>query len=87
MKEVWKFQLGDGMDQNIKMPMHSTVIAVQVQHDHACLWVLVQPENVQEYRRFHIVGTGHAVPESARKYIGTIQQGLFVWHIFEGDNG
>lgn len=84
--EIWKFPLGDGMAQDIEMPMHAEILTVQVQHGHACLWAKVNPENVKQRRRIHIVGTGHDVPADALGYIGTIQQGLFVWHIFQGGN-
>jgi hypothetical protein len=81
--EIWKFPLGDGMAQDIEMPMHAEILTVQVQHGHVCLWAKVAPENVKKPRRIHIVGTGHEVPKGAFGYIGTVQQGVFVWHIFE----
>jgi hypothetical protein len=36
-----------------------------------------------EERYFRIYGTGHTMPEACGKYIGTVQQGAFVWHVFE----
>jgi hypothetical protein len=37
-----------------------------------------------EFRNFAIVGTGHDFPEADDfTYINTIQDGPFVWHIFE----
>lgn len=84
-KEIWKFPLGDGMEQRIDMPMHAEILTVQMQHGHTCLWAMVDPENVKRPRTILIVGTGHDVPQDARRYIGTVQHDLFVWHIFEGD--
>lgn len=83
VKEIWKFPLGDGMQQDIKMPMHAEILTVQVQHGHVCLWAKVTPANVKKLRRIHVVGTGHPVPAGAFGYVGTVQQGPFVWHIFE----
>ena len=38
-------------------------------------------------RAFQIIGTGNEFPEPPRhcqlKYIATIQEGSFVWHLFE----
>lgn len=82
-QEIWKFPLADGMAQDIEMPMHAEILTVQVQNGLACLWAKVNPENVKKARRIHVVGTGHTVPQGAFGYLGTIQQGMFVWHIFE----
>lgn len=54
------------------------------------MWVRVNPHNGFESRRFHIIGTGHSVvidvdPDGMEniKYLSTVQQGRFVWHVFE----
>ena len=34
------------------------------------------------HRMFQVFGTGHNIPHSA-KYCGTVQVGMFVWHLYE----
>jgi hypothetical protein len=83
-KQIWKYPLGNGSPQEIAMPEHADILTVQNQDGHACLWVMVNPQNDKVKRRIHIIGTGHDMPsEETLSYIGTIQQGIFVWHIFE----
>ena len=51
-----------------------------------CLWALVDTDEGRMVRRmFRIYGTGRKIREPRRNlnYIGTVQIGSFVWHIFE----
>jgi hypothetical protein len=49
----------------------------------ACIWAKVSPENELEKRQFLVVGTGHTFDDTDMVYIGTYQDGPFVWHLFE----
>lgn len=77
------------------MPAGAEIIDVQVQIDHAsfrpgskllCAWVIVNPEAQTMVRDFLVVGTGQELPgnATAESHIVTLQDGLFVWHIFDG---
>lgn len=83
--EIWKYPLGNGSPQMVSMPKGAEILTVQVQAGHTCLWAHVDPNEELEPRKIYIVGTGHPTPADAWRYIGTIQQPPFVWHIFEGD--
>ena len=82
----------------VEMPQGSLILAVQVKKKHLvnnglpfiaetpCLWALVDTEEGSMVRRmFRIYGTGRKIREPRRNlnYIGTVQTGSFVWHIFE----
>lgn len=51
-----------------------------------CAWSTASPGGEARERIFHIVGTGHAIPQPPGKrlqYMRSVTQGPFVWHIFE----
>ncbi len=52
--------------------------------DEICLWAQVpdgDPE-LLEVRNFAVIGTGWDVPDPGI-YIGTVFDGIFVWHVYE----
>ncbi len=66
------------------MPLNATILSAQAQGSDLVLWASHAPHQPIGQRRINIVGTGHAfIPELAGEFIGTVQQGLFVWHLFD----
>lgn len=83
---VWKFQIPIADDVAIQMPKGAKFLAFQTQNEQPCLWVLVDPAEEKETRRFHVAGTGHPILDGPKlDYIGTCQVrgGALVWHLFE----
>lgn len=66
----------------IEMPVGATILSVQMQGGTAQLWALVDPYAGTERRRFAVIGTGWDIPDH-HVYLGTWQDGPFVWHLFE----
>jgi hypothetical protein len=89
-RTIWKFPLKIDDRQIIKMPIYAEILTVQkVQNGTPCIWVLVDPEGETEERNFEIFGTGNPIYVDMgvdRKYIGTFQDSIFVWHLFERIN-
>lgn len=89
MKTIWKYFLEIVDMPNLNMPQGAEVVSVQPQaiSDDAtgiALWAIVDPEAKTEERRFRIFGTGHPIPSEFRgKFIGTVQLGQLVFHVFE----
>ncbi len=84
---IWKAIL-DVIDlQKMAMPNASRIISVGLQEGRICLWFMCDPTKASEDRVIEIFGTGHPI-ESAipRDFLGTVQQGEFVWHIFARPN-
>lgn len=83
-RTVWKFPLTgitvEG-EVNLRMPVNSQPLCIQVQEGKPCLWVLAYPNNPQMDYHFYIVGTGQPV-ESDWQYVGTWQEPPYVWHLF-----
>lgn len=82
-RTIWKFPLAITDQQAISMPSYADIVSVQRQGDSLCLWAIVAPENPQQRRDIRIVGTGHPMPDDRLVFIATVQDGPFVWHVFE----
>lgn len=81
-KTIWKYELKQGTTEII-MPTGAEILTVQNQGEHPMLWVLVEPDNKPQTRRFTIFGTGWPMDDYSGDYVATFQQGSFVWHVFE----
>ena len=79
MKQIWKYKLSESA---IEMPIDAEILSVQLQNDVPHIWAMVSPQNELEKRKFAIVGTGQSFDDTNMKYIGTYQDGPFVWHLF-----
>ena len=71
------------MEYEVSMPVGAGVIAAQMQHRALCLWAEVDPEKPMERRPFMVIGTGHTPVPEYGVYIGTVQDGNFVWHVYD----
>lgn len=81
---IWKFQLQVTLKQDVEMPLGTEILCLQTQQGRPCLWAEVNPDNKTEARTFRIVGTGNSRDiNSFGKYIGTFQDGMYVWHLYE----
>lgn len=58
------------------------VLDFQIQHDMLTIWTLenYRSNDAPTEERFMILGTGSEV-EDGWTYIGTVQHGVFVWHL------
>lgn len=67
------------------IPADAEVLDVQIQHDDICVWYLTSetPPPIPQSRTLVIHGTGQLLSLTARKYLGTVQAGSLVWHIFD----
>ena len=86
MKEIWKFTLPVTDYPVVSMPKGARVLSVGVQHGEVQVWALVDPEAPTELRRFMKIDTGQCMTEPCVeriRFIGTVQMGDLVWHIFD----
>ncbi len=81
MKVIWKYELND---EHIYVPRNSKVLCVKLQHGTPCVWILVEDydENVN-LLQFQVVETGEEFDITDRKYVGTYEEGPYIWHVFE----
>jgi hypothetical protein len=85
-KTIWKYPLELQDEQMIEVPVNSEYLHVALQDGVITLWVLVNPTYPKVGKIISIFGTGRTVSVCYKKsqHIGTIFQGVFVWHIFDG---
>jgi hypothetical protein len=91
--KIFKYPLEKTPVQNVVMPKGAIILTCQIDNKAGIptLWALVTPpelykEKETENKVIEIFGTGHEIPsgtEIKRSYIGTVQDGSLVWHIFE----
>ena len=83
MSRIWKFSLTpDVAEQTIEVPAGASFLSVQMQAGRPCLWFVVSPERERVPVSIEIVGTGWPMDLLGKAYLGTVQDGAFVWHIF-----
>lgn len=82
---IWKYTIEIADVQVLMLPAGARILTVQIQHGTVCAWAVVDPEALLVARKLFIVGTGHPTDlNESDIYLGTVQQGGFVWHVFEG---
>lgn len=85
-RTIWKFPFDVDDRVGIDMPKGAKLLAVQLQGDTPCLWAEVDPGAKKESRLFAVFGTGNQMPREmgySDVYVGTFQEGPFVWHLYE----
>jgi len=69
---------------SIDMPVDAEILTFQMQDGNRCIWAKVDTDKPKAARNFRLAGTGHPLPiDKNMKYIGTVQQHIFVFHLFE----
>jgi len=82
MKVIYKYELKLTEKQTIEMPAFARFLSVQVQNGKIQVWALVDTEQPPRLNIFKIIGTGGRIDETLGIFLGTIQLGGFVWHVF-----
>lgn len=83
---IYKYTLRTKNRQIVEMPLESEIKTAQMQRDKLCLWVQVEEKfsDRTEPRLIEVIGTGeHFNSGELRTYIATVQDGTYVWHVFE----
>lgn len=80
---IFKYQLNSAVNH---LPQGAKILSAQVQNDQICIWALVDPDRPLVMRKLKIFGTGQPLPVHGpieAVFVGTVQQGIYVWHIFD----
>ena len=88
MTTIYKYTLEEDLSCSIlEIPKDAVFRYIDTQRGLICLWFQVDTDKPLEQRRFIVYGTGHKIvcPE-LMVYIGSVQAGMFVWHVFEQPN-
>jgi len=79
---IYKYKLEMPLCSHM-MPRKAEILAVQKQGDDIVLWAQVDTQAKLEVRRFMCCVTGGNAPAGKHEYIGTVQLGDFVAHVYE----
>ncbi|AKQ75828.1 hypothetical protein FDH82_gp38 [Roseobacter phage RDJL Phi 2] len=82
--QIWKFPLRAERHQMVVMPAGSVPLSIQMQNGAPTLWASVHPDAPKMQRDLSLIGTGHDLPSGVQSFIGTVQDGALVWHLFDG---
>jgi hypothetical protein len=78
--------LGGSGDLELAFPKGARFLTLQVQGRDPCIWALVDPDAAPQLRRLQWIGTGHdASSLDDAHYLGTVQTGPYVFHLFDRD--
>ncbi len=81
---IWKFPLELADVQEVEMPSGAQLLSVDSQQGTLCLWAMVDLDSgTKERHVIDILGTGNPIESHHRSFIGTVQMGTLVWHIFQ----
>lgn len=82
---IYKYPLYISDRNEIEMPSDAKILCVQMQHGVLYIWALVdEVHSLTRFRYIRIFGTGHPIDDPNKlRYIGTVNDGRFVWHVFE----
>lgn len=86
MRTIHKFPFKVEDTVTLELPRGAVIIRVadsgQIAH-HGLLWAIVDTDQPMERRAIYVRGTGHPLPAERTRYIGTFDDGPFVWHVLE----
>ena len=83
MRTIHKYTIArTGMSQ-IPVRRGAQLLDVQIQNDAMCIWAEVDTDADYEERAFLVFGTGWEMPMVTMVHIATVQDGPFVWHVYE----
>lgn len=93
MTTIFKYPLGKPMMWfDLLLPRDAEFLSVQVQNNTIVAWFkVIDPSVLKETQEFILVGTGQELEKvdvhSDSQYLGTVQHGPFVWHLFKNQRG
>ena len=86
METIWKYKLATTDEQFIEIPTGFTPLFLDVQRPGPtpCLWCRVDPKAPKIRQKIITHGTGHPVPETTGKHVGSymLEGGSLIFHVF-----
>ncbi|MBY0561523.1 hypothetical protein [Hyphomicrobium sp.] len=79
-RTIYKYHI-DTPDKMLRLPAPEP-LSVGMQGEEMMLWAAVTPGATESEVYVKIVGTGHPCPAEPWKFLGTVFDGRYVWHVF-----
>lgn len=84
MQTIYKYEITNLDHTIINMPTFAKILHAGVQDGKIYIWARVNTDELASPRIIRCYGTGNDCSyEGDQVYLGTVQLGLFVWHVFE----
>lgn len=87
MRTIHKFTFKFEDTVTLEMPKGAVIVRVAKgdcpDYGHGLLWAIVDTEKPMERRTLFCRETGHVLPETRSRYLGTFNHGPFFWHVLE----
>jgi hypothetical protein len=84
MTVIYKYPILITDLQTITLPSGATFVKVGLDpQGQICLWAIVDPELPVTREYIHIRGTGQPLTDLPTRYLGSFNDGPFVWHVFQ----
>jgi len=86
MKTIYKYPLNSDRISVINLPINAKILTAAIQNKIICIWAEVDTKTPTKERFFEIFGTGWEIPQDMgieRKYVSTVFDGPYVWHVYE----
>lgn len=82
-RTIWKFPIELTDRQRVMMPDGAVILSAAIQsHSGLCVWAEVDPSAVKQPRTVYVVGTGHPLAVDGARFVGTVLDPPFVWHVY-----
>ena len=86
-KTIWKFEVPVTDRARVAMPAGARVLSVEIGKGLGVVWLWAEVDPAADVgdRGFRVVGTGNPLPEGVEdmRFLGTVLDGPFVWHVYE----
>lgn len=89
MKTIYKYPIQPSVEEIVlKIPGGGPVFSAGLDaHNKMCVWAFADTEEKEKPVTIYCIGTGWATDWIVNKgstiqFIGTVKQGVFMWHIF-----
>lgn len=87
-KVIWKFSIDAMKINKVREKIMDWLYVGFDPKGKLCVWGIVDPDAAEEQKKdylIELVGTGHDFSEEfyhAAEFIGTVNDGPFMWHVF-----
>lgn len=77
--KIYKYKLG----ATVQLPINARILHCNTQDNALHVWALVDPEEkTTDTYEVAVIGTGHSFNPAGWDYITTVQENVYVWHIW-----
>jgi hypothetical protein len=82
---IWKQEIAVADEQSVRLRSPGEIIHFGIDpNGHLCIWFTADPNNFGTVNKtLKMTGTGIVYDPDGLKFIGTVRQGSFMWHLFE----